>query len=103
MAKSASEILSMFGISLRSAPRHGNQKARCPRCSHTRKHKKDPCLSIKVDDKGVCWHCHNCGWDHAVYYEASGSSYTGARQAPATRGYQRLHASAAASWVPQRA
>jgi len=35
-------------------------KTTCPKCSHTRKHKSDPCLS--VDIQNGLWHCHNCGF-----------------------------------------
>lgn len=38
----------------------GDQKVVCPRCSPTRKHKRDRSLSVNVD-KGV-WMCHHCGW-----------------------------------------
>lgn len=36
----------------------GTIKTICPNCSHTRKKKKDPCLSINID-KGLakCWNC----------------------------------------------
>ena len=36
----------------------GNIKTVCPACSHTRKKKNDPCLSVNID-KGVakCWNC----------------------------------------------
>lgn len=37
----------------------GNVKTLCPWCSHTRKKKTDPCLSVNVEE-GV-WLCHNCG------------------------------------------
>ena len=38
----------------------GDRKVLCPKCSHLRKKKKDPCLSVN-GETGV-WHCHNCGW-----------------------------------------
>src|SRR5260370_32491 len=41
----------------------GDHQTTCPRCSHLRKKKLDKCLSVKIDDDGVCWHCHHCGWD----------------------------------------
>lgn len=42
-------------------PHHrGDVKVVCPECSHTRKHRTDPCLSVNVE-KGV-WNCHNCGY-----------------------------------------
>jgi len=36
----------------------GNIKTTCPSCSHTRKKKNDPCLSVNIE-KGVarCWNC----------------------------------------------
>lgn len=48
-----------FGIDL---PDHfsGDRKVICPRCSHTRKKKGDPCLSVN-GETGL-WKCHNCGW-----------------------------------------
>ena len=41
------ELLAKHGIDLK---RHGlgNHKARCPRCSHLRRHKADLCLSVLV-------------------------------------------------------
>ena len=54
------EILSSFGIRLRSS-HPGNHKTICPRCSHTRKHKRDPCLSVMIERDGVVFNCHNCG------------------------------------------
>ena len=40
------------------------QKVACPKCSQTRKNKKEPCLSINLD-KGV-YNCHHCGWSGNV-------------------------------------
>ena len=42
----------------------GDKKVLCPRCSHTRKHASEPCLSVN-GEKGI-WHCHNCGWDGSL-------------------------------------
>jgi len=44
------------------------QKTICPKCSHTRKNKKEKCLSINLD-KGV-YNCHNCGWAGNVKMKA---------------------------------
>lgn len=38
----------------------GSMKTTCPQCSHLRKKKSDPCLSVNLDKK--MWNCHNCGW-----------------------------------------
>lgn len=45
-------------INLRGRSR-GLLKTICPKCSHTRKNKKDPCLSVDVNKKVA--KCHNCG------------------------------------------
>lgn len=39
----------------------GHTKTLCPKCSHTRKKKTDPCLSVDLDKK--VWKCHNPGCD----------------------------------------
>ncbi len=54
------------GIALRRDG-EGNRKTTCPRCSHTRKNRKDPCLSVTVTSNHAVWHCHHCGWSGAVY------------------------------------
>jgi twinkle protein len=42
----------------------GDHKVLCPKCSHTRKHKSDPCLSVTImpDSESAVWMCHNCDW-----------------------------------------
>ena len=51
-----------YGIRTRSN-KPGNYKTLCPKCSHTRKHKKDPCLSVTIEpDDTAVWNCHNCEW-----------------------------------------
>lgn len=55
--------LKRYGIHVRAGSR-GDVKTTCPKCSDTRKHKNDPCLSVNVTD-GI-WNCHNCGWKGGV-------------------------------------
>lgn len=50
--------LTDLGIKLRR--RSGNEKTTCPKCSESRKNKKDPCLSVNVTEGAYM--CHNCGW-----------------------------------------
>ena len=52
-----------YGIQVRHGSR-GDVKVLCPKCSHTRKHRSDPCLSVNIE-KGV-WNCHNCDFKGAV-------------------------------------
>jgi twinkle protein len=42
----------------------GKIKTTCPKCSHTRKHRNERCLSVNVDIGAyTCW---NCGWTGVV-------------------------------------
>ena len=96
--KSASEILLSHGIRVRSL-REGNQKTRCPKCSHLRKHKSDPCLSVSIDTKGVRFLCHNCSFHGGEFYESEDrrpSPQT--RHKPAGGGYAGMQHRAAAAW-----
>ena len=38
----------------------GQTKTTCPKCSPQRKNKKEPCLSVNIDE-GM-WNCHHCEW-----------------------------------------
>lgn len=60
MEKSNLELLREKGIEIK---RTG--KTTCPECSHTRKKKNDPCLSVNVEDGW--FRCHNCSWSGRVY------------------------------------
>src|SRR3954452_849633 len=79
--RTASDILADLGVRLRST-HPGNQKALCPQCSHRRKKKREPCLSVSIDGKGVRFQCHNadCGWHGGRFYDdqsASGRAASG--------------------------
>ncbi|MBL7989406.1 MAG: toprim domain-containing protein, partial [Chlorobi bacterium] len=54
------ESFNQHNIKIPAGSTSGNVKVLCPRCSHDRKKKNDPCLSVNVAE-GV-WNCHNCGW-----------------------------------------
>jgi twinkle protein len=56
------ELLENLGIDLKNIKTSG--KCLCPQCSHTRKKKTDPCLSVDVM-KGM-YNCHNCSWSGYV-------------------------------------
>ena len=84
----ASEILGEQGIRMVRGVRSGNTKTLCPRCSHTRKNKRDPCLSVLVDTEGVQYFCHNCGFHGGKFYDAKRTDkpvWRGQKQ-PFTRG-----------------
>lgn len=51
--------LAAAGIRLRSHS-IGTHRTTCPACSHKRKKKHDPCLSVTIDDDGATWNCHHC-------------------------------------------
>jgi twinkle protein len=59
------ELLLGQGLRLRRYV-DGDQKLVCPKCSHTRKHRSDPCLSVTIEGDRALWKCHHCGWSGAV-------------------------------------
>lgn len=69
------QLLERLGIDVSRIKTSG--KTICPNCSHTRKNKKDPCLSVDVIT-GV-YNCHNnCGFSGGVAktYEVRSKEYT---------------------------
>jgi len=56
------EELSNLGIKIKR--QSGEYKTTCPKCSDTRKNKKDKCLSVNIT-RGI-YNCHNCGWSGSV-------------------------------------
>jgi twinkle protein len=58
------ELLAALGIDLKHK-RKGSLKTLCPVCSDTRRNKKDPCLSVDIDE-GV-YNCHNCDFRGRVF------------------------------------
>jgi twinkle protein len=100
--KSASQILSENHIVVRSF-RYGNIKTKCPRCSHLRRHKADPCLSVSIKPDGVVFFCHNCSFQGGEYFESrverpvwSAKPHHSSR--PRGGGYSGLHHAAASAW-----
>ena len=59
------EKLRDLGINIKR--NSGGEKTTCPKCSHTRKNKKDPCLSVDIDN-GL-YHCHHCGWNGNIIFK----------------------------------
>jgi hypothetical protein len=59
----AQELLNANGIYLKSYE-PGERSTTCKECSHKRKpaNQKKECLSVKIDDRGATWYCHNCQW-----------------------------------------
>jgi hypothetical protein len=56
-------VVVTFGIHVDEG-KGGNQKTKCPKCSHIRKNKTDPCLSVNTDD-GI-YFCHHCSWKGSI-------------------------------------
>ncbi len=59
--KTTEEVLTEHRIRLRSTAL-GDHHTTCPQCSHLRKKKSQPCLSVTIKPDGVVFHCHHCGW-----------------------------------------
>jgi twinkle protein len=95
--RSMIEELNEKGIRL---PRYenGNYKTLCPRCSSSRKNKKDPCLSVTIESPDLAlYNCHNCYWDGRA-----GKVHTG-YQPPKEKVYTRPAANAVQSSIPKPA
>lgn len=78
----AAAALAEQGIHLRAAT-VGSHKTTCPACSHQRRKKNEPCLSVTVNEDGkAVFNCHHCGWNGA----AGGGDF---RSAKARRSYRK--------------
>jgi twinkle protein len=58
------ELLEGLGIDLKKRFK-GTLKTTCPACSESRRNKKDPCLSVDIDE-GV-YNCHHCEFKGRVF------------------------------------
>ncbi len=65
---SVRELLIAEGIKLASYA-EGDRKGLCPKCSHTRRKKAEPCLSVTIEAEQAVWCCHNhgCGFEGSVH------------------------------------
>jgi hypothetical protein len=71
-------ILTDWGVKVPSL-RQGNQKVTCPACSHSRKDKRDRCLSVKIDYTGVQAFCHHCGFRKGEWFDDSPNTSNGSQ------------------------
>lgn len=53
-------------LSIRARHRDGEQRTLCPRCSHLRKKKNDPCLALKIEGPNARFNCWHCGYKGGV-------------------------------------
>lgn len=60
------QLLEELGINLKNKSA-GTHKLTCPKCSDTRKNKKDPCLSVNIDEGWYKCHHPDCNWSGKVY------------------------------------
>ena len=67
----------------------GNYKLLCPKCSHTRKNRSDPCLSLTIEEDRAIWNCKNgCGFVGSIS-EDRGRPPTHRQKAPPVRPQHR--------------
>jgi twinkle protein len=52
---------------IRVNSQQAQQKVTCPKCSHTRRNKQEPCLSVSLENDMALWHCHHCEWKGSVH------------------------------------
>jgi hypothetical protein len=65
--RTAHEILAELRIS--PAGRKAAYVTTCPECSHARRKKRQKCLSVLIDGRGVRWNCHYCQWSGGEFYD----------------------------------
>ena len=56
-----------FALGIKVSNKIGEQKCLCPKCTPTRKNKRDKSLSVNTET-GL-YNCHNCGWSGNAYYD----------------------------------
>ena len=61
--RDVADFLARHGIDLADTS-PGQHYTTCPQCSADRKrcNQKIKVLSVKIDDRGACWHCNHCEW-----------------------------------------
>ncbi len=47
----------------------GKHDTTCPECSHERKKKHVKCMTVHIDERGVRFTCHHCGWFKPRFYD----------------------------------
>jgi len=68
------QLLEKTGINLRGK-KNGIIKIVCPKCSHLRKKKNDPCLSVNIDEGTYnCWN-DGCEFHGKVYHQPKKENY----------------------------
>ena len=65
-----------YGIDVKGKT-FGTVKIPCPKCSHTRKKKTEPCLSVDIGKE--VWNCHHCEWSGGL---KNGNGYNGYKPKP---------------------
>jgi twinkle protein len=68
---SVTEKLASREILLKRAEPGRSYKLLCPRCSHSRRNRRDPCLSVTVhhDGENAMWNCHHCNWSGSTKWD----------------------------------
>ena len=66
--RTAAEILADAGIETTSTA-EGRYYTTCPKCSAERKKRREKCLGVTIDAKGVTWGCNHCDWKDGGFYE----------------------------------
>ena len=73
--KKAIQYIEKQGIKLNSYE-DGQQKVICPECSHIRKNKTEPCLSVNINSDTILWKCHHCEWQGGMGNNNENLHYT---------------------------
>lgn len=59
------------GLGILARAGKGSWKQTCPKCSPTRKHKHDKCLSVKNEGTQILYNCHHCDFKGVISEKGS--------------------------------
>lgn len=69
--RTVADLALEHGLTLASQG-NGRHYTTCPECSQFRSAagRKLKCLSILIDNDGLCWRCHHCDWHGGAFFSA---------------------------------
>jgi predicted P-loop ATPase len=86
--RTAAEILRDNGLS--PPPSHSTDRyyQTCPKCSAGRSKRKEKCLGVTINNKGVQWGCNHCPWTGGEYFDGPTTGRGGSNHFDATYDYR---------------
>lgn len=80
----------------------GQHKKTCPSCSHKRKKRRDPSLSIQMTSEFMVYQCHHCGFSGRLNLGERPVQYTPTKRTPPRHVAKQPLSAEAIEWLAQR-